>query len=178
MVVELRTERLVVRPWRTDDAQDAVRVYGDEDVARWLSPAMQRVADLADMERLLVSWEHQQTELDPPAGRWAIERLSDGRVVGGIALMVIPPWEQDLEFAWQLARDARGQGYAVEAARAVAGWAFAQGGTEEVFAVVHASNKAGTAMARRLGMEWVGETEKYYERTLQVYRLRKADLDH
>ena len=50
-------------------------------------------------------------------------------------------------------------------------------GTDEVFAVVHATNRGGIAMARRLGMEWVGETEKYYDRTLQVYRLRSADLD-
>jgi hypothetical protein len=27
-------------------------------------------------------------------------------------------------------------------------------------------------------MEWVGETDKYYARTLQVYRLRPADLWH
>jgi hypothetical protein len=26
-------------------------------------------------------------------------------------------------------------------------------------------------------MEWVGETNKYYNLTLQIYRLTKADLD-
>jgi hypothetical protein len=26
-------------------------------------------------------------------------------------------------------------------------------------------------------MEWVGETEKYYNLRLQVFRLRKGDLD-
>jgi hypothetical protein len=26
-------------------------------------------------------------------------------------------------------------------------------------------------------MEWVGETTKYYDLTLQVFRLRKGDLD-
>jgi hypothetical protein len=25
-------------------------------------------------------------------------------------------------------------------------------------------------------MEWVGETDKYYERTLQVYRIREGDV--
>ncbi|QZY30699.1 GNAT family N-acetyltransferase [Nocardioides coralli] len=172
----MRTERLLLRPWRVADATDALRVYGDGDVARWLAPAMQRVTDLAQMEELLAGWAADAGELDPPAGRWAVERQSDGRVVGGMALMVIPPWEQDLEFAWQLAADARGQGYAVEAARALAHWAFRVPGTVEVFAVVHATNDRGAAMARRLGMEWVGETDKYYERTLQVYRLRQADL--
>lgn len=166
----------MVRPWRAEDAEDAERVYGDADVARWLSPAMQRVEGTEEMRALLQDWAAQQDHLEAPAGRWAIERVADGRVVGGIGLMVIPPWEQDLEFAWQLAPDARGEGYAVEAARELARWAFAQDGTDELFAVVHATNTAGTAMARRLGMEWVGETEKYYDRTLQVFRLRAADL--
>jgi hypothetical protein len=26
-------------------------------------------------------------------------------------------------------------------------------------------------------MEWVGETEKYYDLRLQVYRLRKGEID-
>jgi hypothetical protein len=38
-------------------------------------------------------------------------------------------------------------------------------------------NARGVATARRIGMDWVGETNKYYGLTLQVYRLTKADLD-
>ena len=31
--------------------------------------------------------------------------------------------------------------------------------------------------ATSIGMEWVGETDKYYDLRLQVYRLRKGELD-
>jgi hypothetical protein len=31
-------------------------------------------------------------------------------------------------------------------------------------------------MVRRIGMEWVGETEKYHRLRLQQYRLRPSDL--
>jgi hypothetical protein len=31
-------------------------------------------------------------------------------------------------------------------------------------------------MVRRIGMEWVGETEKYYGLRLQVFRMRPGDL--
>ena len=51
------------------------------------------------------------------------------------------------------------------------------GGAEELFSVVRPRNVRGIATARRIGMEWVGETDKYYDLRLQVYRLRKADLD-
>jgi hypothetical protein len=32
------------------------------------------------------------------------------------------------------------------------------------------------AVVRRIGMEWIGETEKYHDLRLQVYRLRPGDL--
>ncbi len=38
-----------VRPWTVDDAEAALAVYGTEDVARWLSPAMDRVTDVDRM---------------------------------------------------------------------------------------------------------------------------------
>ena len=43
--------------------------------------------------------------------------------------------------------------------------------------MVRDRNARGAATAQRVGMEWVGETDKYYDLRLQVYRLRKGDLD-
>lgn len=55
-------------------------------------------------------------------------------------------------------------------------WAFAEG-CGEVMAVTRVANVRAAATARRIGMEWVGETEKYYGLRLQVFRLRPTDLD-
>ena len=49
-------------------------------------------------------------------------------------------------------------------------------GIEQVIAVVRPANTRAIAMVRRLGMEWVGETDKYHSLRLQVYRLGPADL--
>ena len=46
----------------------------------------------------------------------------------------------------------------------------------EVFAVMRPGNERSAALARRLGMTWVGETDKYYGLHLQVHRLRPSDL--
>jgi len=35
---------------------------------------------------------------------------------------------------------------------------------------------ASIATAKRLGLQWVGETSKYYGLNLQVYRIRPADM--
>ena len=45
MTERLRTERLILRPWNADDAEAALGAYGDAEVARWLTPAMERVHD-------------------------------------------------------------------------------------------------------------------------------------
>ena len=47
---------------------------------------------------------------------------------------------------------------------------------EQVIALVRPANTRAVAMVRRIGMEWVGETEKYHHLRLQEFRLRPADL--
>lgn len=170
----LRTERLVLRPWSPDDAPAALRVYGAESVTRWLAPALPRVSSVAEVRDLLSAWV--TTPPPAPGGRWAVTSADDGTVLGGVALLTLPPDHDDLEIGWQLDPAHWGRGYAAEAGRAVARQAFGSG-VEELFAVVRPRNERGARTATSIGMEWVGETEKYYDLRLQVYRLRKGDLD-
>jgi RimJ/RimL family protein N-acetyltransferase len=92
-------------------------------------------------------------------------------------LLYLPPGGEDLEIGWQLAPEVWGQGLASEAGHLVAHWALGHPGVDEVFAVVRPTNARAAATAKRIGMEWVGETDKYYDLQLNVYRLRSADLD-
>jgi RimJ/RimL family protein N-acetyltransferase len=172
----LTTDRLTLRPWRIDDAEAALRVFGDTEVARWLSPALERVSDVGAMRLLLQQWSLDDARTPAPTGRWAVQ-LSDARVVGGVSLLYLPPGGEDLEIGVQLAPDAWGQGFATEAGHRVAHHAFTHDGVDELFAVVRPTNTRAATMATRIGMEWVGETSKYYDLRLHVYRLRSADLD-
>jgi RimJ/RimL family protein N-acetyltransferase len=176
MAPTLSTPRLLLRGWQPTDAPAALEIYGKTDVARWLSPAMDRISDLDAMRVLLQRWIDQDAQLASPAGRWAMQDTRDGSVIGGVILLPLPPGDDDLEIGWQLRPDVWGQGYATEATHGVAGWAFTQD-IDEIFAVVRPGNARAAATARRNGMSWVGETDKYYGLTLQVYRLRPADLD-
>jgi RimJ/RimL family protein N-acetyltransferase len=171
----LTTERLILRPWRSDDAQAALEVYGDHEVARRLSPALGEVPDVPSMRLVLDQWITESQRTSPPSGRWAIESLTDAQVLGGAILLPLPPVGEDLELGWQLRREAWGHGYATEAGRALARYAFDQG-EDEIFSVVRVTNSRAATTARRIGMEWVGETDKYYGLHLQVFRLRHADM--
>jgi RimJ/RimL family protein N-acetyltransferase len=174
----IHTPRLLLRPWSPDDAEAALAIYGAVEVARWLAPAIEQVTDLASMRALLDRWITECQTVERPQGRWAVELRETGELIGGASLLRMPPYCGDLEIGWQLAPAAWGRGLAAEAGHAVAHQAFESGlGIDELFAVVRPRNERGVATARRVGMEWVGETDKYYDLQLQVYRLRKGDLD-
>jgi RimJ/RimL family protein N-acetyltransferase len=172
----LCTSRLALRPWTDADAQDAMAIYGDPSVVRWLSPVVPRIADERTMHTILRAWQLRSDEGADPVGHWAVERRADGVLVGGVAIRELETGDGELEIAWQLARAAWGRGYAVEAGRELALWGLAHSGVDELLALVRPRNRRGRATARRIGMEWVGETEKYHGLRLQVYRARSADL--
>ena len=174
MAQQLLTGRLALRPWTVDDAGAALGAYGDAQVARWLAPAMDKVQDPDAMRLVLQQWVAEDARMLAPAGRWAIELRQDRRLIGGATLLPLPP-DDEFEIGWQLHPDAWGHGYATETGLALARWAFEQG-IEQVIAVVRPANTRAAATVRRIGMEWVGETEKYHNLRLQVYRLRPGDL--
>jgi RimJ/RimL family protein N-acetyltransferase len=170
----LITDRLVLRAWQAGDAEAALGAYGDAEVARWLTPAMNRVPDEAAMRLVLQQWAAEDARMVTPAGRWAIELSENGRLIGGATLLPLPP-DDEFEIGWQLRPDAWGHGYATETGLALARWAFEQG-IDQVIALVRPANERAVATVRRIGMQWVGETEKYHNLRLQQYRLRPADL--
>ena len=171
----LSTDRLALAPWTVEDAAAGLAIFGREEVTRWLTPAIEPIHDETGMRTVLERWVKEDAEVDPPVGHWAVRRADDATILGSITLRRMPPFEEDLELAWQFDPEHWGNGYATEAARAVADWAF-QVSAHEVFAVMRPANKRAEKLARRLGMQWVGETDKYYDLQLQVYRLQPPDL--
>jgi RimJ/RimL family protein N-acetyltransferase len=174
MAQRLVSERIVLRGWDPEDAAAALSAYGDAEVAHWLAPTLDQVGDAAAMRVLLQQWIAEDARMLTPAGRWAIERREDGQVIGGATLLPLPP-DDEFEVGWALHPQAWGHGYATEAGLALARWAFKQG-IEQVVALVRPANTRAIAMVQRMGMEWVGETEKYHSLRLQEYRLRPGDL--
>ncbi|WP_244899445.1 GNAT family N-acetyltransferase [Mycobacterium sherrisii] len=109
------TARLLLRPWQLDDDTAASRIYGAPEVARWLSPALPHVTDEAQMRRLLGTWITESDAARLPLGRWAIADRASGDLIGGVALLPLPPLCTDLEIGWQVAPMWWGHGYGAEA---------------------------------------------------------------
>jgi RimJ/RimL family protein N-acetyltransferase len=173
----IRTPRLQLAPWTTGDAAEALRIFGDVHVAKWLAPAMNRITNETEMQDLLTRWTAVDATLPAPLGHWKVDDLETGHTIGAVALLPLPPYEVDYEIGIQVAPAYWGRGVAAEAGHGLAHYAFSSG-VDEVFAVSRPRNQRAAAAARRMGMEWVGETDKYYNVMLDVYRLRRSDLDH
>jgi RimJ/RimL family protein N-acetyltransferase len=173
--VAVTTPRLDLAPWRVDEAAAGLSIYGDPEVARWLSPAVDAIPDEAAMREQIEQWIAMDAEAEPPAGHWTVTRRLDGQLIGSVTLRRMPPLDEDLELAWQFAPAFWGRGYATEAAHAAARWGFERS-AHEMYAVTRPANERAIRLAERLGMQWVGETEKYYDMRLQVFRVRPPEL--
>ncbi len=150
-------------------------VYGADDVPRWLSPAMERVPDVTAMSDAPAGLGRPgPTPLPRAGGRSSWPRPASSSAASRCCRC--PRTGEDLEVAWQLAPHAWGRG-----------WPPRPGARSPSTPSPRASTSCSPWSARRTagprprplraGMEWVGETEKYYDLRLQVYRLRKGDLD-
>jgi|SRR3954470_12726919 ribosomal-protein-alanine N-acetyltransferase len=173
--VAVSTPRLELAPWSVDDAAAGLAIYGDSQVARWLSPAVEPIPDEETMRVRIEQWAEMDAEAEHPVGHWAVRRRLDGQLIGSVTLRRMPPVDEDLELAWQFDPTYWGHGYAAEAAHAIAKWGFERS-AHELFAVTRPANERAIRLAERLGMQWVGETEKYYGMRLQVFRVRPPEL--
>ncbi len=164
MQVDLRTERLDVRPWRDDEAERVFDVYAREEVARWLGASPRPMASLEEAVLAVKRWA-ERNEADPRYGLWAVVPRDTGVPAGSVLLAVLPDAAGvptgDVEVGWHLHPDSWGRGYATEVARAVIAAAFAAG-ARRVHAVVRPGNEKSIAVCRRLGMEHHGRTDRYY----------------
>jgi RimJ/RimL family protein N-acetyltransferase len=166
------TERLVVRPWNITEADAFLDIYRRWEVARWLGASPQALESLDEAEARVTRWAELNRDAEVE-GRWAVQRREDGRVVGTVLLVALPGGDGEHEVGWHLHPDAWGHGYATESARGAVAWAF-EHGLDEVRAVVRPGNDASVAVCRRLGMEPLGPTSRYYGTELELFRLRRG----
>lgn len=160
-----------MRAWTTsdDDLARLADLYARPEVLRWLSgPPSAGPAGLVERWR-------QVHEADSRAGCWAVQPLSGGPVAATLLFKPLPNGVGEFEVGWHLHPDSWGRGYATEAARAVVQQAF-EDGLPKVYAVVRPGNEPSMAVCRRLGMEPLGRTTRWYGVDCEAFRLSAPDV--
>lgn len=153
----IETERLLLRPWRTEDAAAHHALCADPRVAATLGPPPAPADSAAVVAR--------QNAILAAIGScfWAMELRERGAFVGWCGLQPgKPPIEGETEIGWTLKPDLWGRGLAHEAAEATLAWAWANTPLARVVAITSRRNRRSRALMERLGMR----------------RLAGGDFDH
>ena len=153
-IPELRTERLLLRAFASADLDAYAALCADAEVMRFIGTGGTLDRDMA--------WRHMASFLGQwplrGYGVWAIERLSDGALIGRTGFLHPAGWP-GTELAWTLARGAWGQGYAFEATQAAMQFGRRHLGVGELISLIRENNVRSIALAQRLGARNEGVIE-------------------
>jgi ribosomal-protein-alanine N-acetyltransferase len=121
----------------------------DPEVMRYFPSVLTRSESDERVEPIVQSFEQDGF------GLWAVEERSSRRFLGFTGL-ARPSFDAHftpaVEIGWRLAREAWGRGFASEAARAAAAFAFDELGLAELVSFTAEQNARSCAVMRRLGM--------------------------
>ena len=148
----VETGRLRLRRFREGDLNWWLQVMNTEQVRAHLGGIETPELAAARFARQRDSWTDE-------AGGWlAIERKDDGEFIGNCGFGPITsahapgPLFGETDIGWQLRADCWGQGFALEAGRAIGDLAFAHSGNERIFAQTSQANTRSWGLMTRLGM--------------------------
>jgi RimJ/RimL family protein N-acetyltransferase len=165
----VETPRLLLRPFRPDDAALVHVVYSDPAVMRYVATGP--LVDVALTERLLQDYDAHQRRHG--YSFWAVIERSAGALIGDAGLYRTPAGEVELGYtlgcAWW------GRGYATEAAGRWLAVAFEELGVAEVVALAEPANLASLHVLDKLGMRRDGERIAF-GRPHAVYRRSSASI--
>jgi [ribosomal protein S5]-alanine N-acetyltransferase len=143
------TERLLLRRLHASDAEAYFAIFREASVCRYddFEPLTRRQAQ-EDVSRII-----QTYETDPKQGEFAVERRSDGCLIGVLCYIVE---RRSTLIGFHFLPAVAGQGYATEAVRAFLDW-LRENVRWPVYALVDPENKSSLALLRRLGFRCIRE---------------------
>lgn len=178
--ITLHTRRLLLRPFDESDVESVRAACQDPEIARWIP-----VPDPYGRE------DAEQFVCGVSPSGWREDTMynfgvftKSGDLVGSMGLVRL--WqlhtpERQAELGFWTAKEQRGNGYTVEAGRAVIDWAFSQLKVERLEWVAEAGNEASRAVALRLGFVMEGTlrakiVQRGVRRDAWIASLLPADL--
>ena len=145
----LRTERLILRRWVSEDRKPFADMNSDPEVMKYFPGMLSRKEsdELADRIE-----EHFFTH---GFGLWVVE-ICDLTSFAGFVGLLVPTFEAKfnpcVEIGWRLARAYWGHGYATEAASATLAFGFDELGLDQIVSFTVPGNARSRRVMEKLGM--------------------------
>jgi RimJ/RimL family protein N-acetyltransferase len=141
----VRTERLVLRPYRPDDEDAVLAACQDPEIQRWIT-----AVEVPYTRAIARAWVSEIAPAERAGGRGMPVAIEVDGVLVGSSGVHFPGGRLGPEIGYWIAPGARGRGYAAEAAHALAEWALGLG-APRVHLFADVGNTASQAVARRAG---------------------------
>lgn len=145
----IRTDRLILRPWRDADLDGLAGMLADAEVMADYGGPLDRENAARKLARYRDAYERSGFS------RFAVTD-PDGGFLGYVGIMPVDsghPVGPGVEIGWRLVRRAWGQGLATEAARASLEDGFARHGFDEVLSYTEPANLRSQSVMRKLNLE-------------------------
>jgi 3-dehydroquinate dehydratase/shikimate dehydrogenase len=186
-IATLRTERLLLRPWRDSDRAPFAAINADPKVMEHFPRTSTREESDAGVDRIVARMEQQGF------GLWAVEvpGVADFNGFIGLnpadAVLGCPV----LEIGWRLSAEHWGHGYATEGARASLAHAFDVLDKDEVVSFATTANQRSRHVMEKLGLvrrpaddfdhpavpsSWSGRRHVLYRITREQWRSQRPRL--
>ena len=168
----LTTQRLLLRPPVESDTDSIMAMLGEWEVARNLSSPPHPYRE--EHARAYVA-NSGRSRADGSGYNFAICRRADGAHIGMIGIRT--QGERAFEMGYWIGRPFWSAGYATEAARRVADFAFAEIGLPQIVAGWFIDNPASGRVLAKLGFADDGEDERHSHARGQTVRSHRMILD-
>jgi RimJ/RimL family protein N-acetyltransferase len=147
--LQLRTERLLLRRWRSSDVGAFAALNADPAVMEYFPAPLSATESVAMIERIERCFE------DRGYGLWAVELRTEGAFAGFVGLAPVEievAFAPTVELGWRLAHPFWGRGIATEAASAAMAVGLGELGLPELVAYTAVRNLRSRRVMERLGM--------------------------
>jgi ribosomal-protein-alanine N-acetyltransferase len=158
--VEMRTERLILRAFRTEDAKDVQRLAGDREVARTTLNIPHPYKDGMAEEWIAT---HAGSLEDGTNLVYAIVEAEGNQLLGAINVAINQKHRRG-NFGYWIGRSFWGRGFCTEAAGALLACCFDQLGLHRVHAHYLAGNLASGRVMEKIGMKQEGCLREHIEK--------------
>jgi RimJ/RimL family protein N-acetyltransferase len=148
----LETERLLIRPPCSEDAEQLHAVYGDPEAMRCIPGGA--AASIEETRRRVARYIDVQAECGFTL--WAVVEKSSGQIIGDCGLFPLEGRGPEVEIAYRFGRAHWGRGYATEAARAFLALGFDGMGFHRIIGRTEARNAPSARVLEKLGMRREG----------------------
>lgn len=147
-VAELRTDRLLLRPWRESDRVPFAALNADPRVMEHFPKVSTREESDAFADRIVARMTAQGF------GLWAVEVVGIADFIGFVGLNPADAvlGRPELEVGWRLAAEHWGRGYATEGAIASLAHAFESLGQREIVSYTTTRNQRSRHVMEKIGM--------------------------